>query len=317
MNRQRIFNVVVIDDKEVSCNRIAEKLPGARRVTVGDTDVKIEVKVVHVRVRREDRANQPELDSWTFKSEIVGQLREAAAAKPDLLLVDYFYVDDRVSAHLKKVAVETEGAKIDTTGRALTPYDLRQWVETSDEIDGAHKAAILKGLFGFSGPLYLHTYTPQELKNMVGPVDVRMRRASLAFPHAEITAVDTRSEFFSNDVFDNPKGGSRYNRDFYAYQLATYFDQVAQKEIFRKAFSENRFIRVRRSSYAVSLICAVGAAVGFASGWAGTLALEFARCGRYLEAVAVCLLCLLAMLVAGFTLTFWFEALMRRLVREE
>ena len=330
MKTQQTYTVLVIDDKEVSCRRIGQKLPGARRVDLGDTEVSIAVRTVHVRVRRERRAEQPESDesiavwkeqyesdSWTFKKEMVDELRAAAEARPDMLIVDYIYVDDQLATYFKKKAVGTQVEKSEIEARVLNPHDLRLWVESSTEIERGHRDIILKNLFGFSGPLYLHTYTPQGLGVVSGTLAERERCTSLAFPHADITAVDTRSELFNNEEFDWPSDKPRYERDYYAYQLATYFDQVVQKEVFREAFIKNRFIRFRRSSYAVSLICAVGAAVGFASGWAGSLVLEFVRGQRFLEAMAVCVLCLGAMLAAGFGLTIWFETLMRKLVKDE
>jgi hypothetical protein len=50
--------------------------------------------------------------------------------------------------------------------------------------------------------------------------------------------IDTRNEFFNDDEFDWPNEKSRYEKNFYAYQLATFFRQVVQKEIFSKAAKE-------------------------------------------------------------------------------
>lgn len=317
VKKQQTYTVVVIDDKEIVCRRIAQKIPGSRRLDLGDVDISIVVKSVHVLVRRNGVAEQPYLDSWTFKKEMIDQLRSAADASPDLLIVDYIYVDDELASYLKKKAIKTQVQKAEIDARALNPHDLRQWVENSPEIDRGDKNIILRKLFDFSGSLYLHTYTPQGLGVVTGTLGERERCTSLAFPHANITAVDTRSELFNNEEFDWPSERSRYDRDYYAYQLATYFDQVVQKEAFRHAFIKSRFVRFQRSLYAVSLICAGGAAVGFAGGWTGSLILEFVRGGHFFTAIVVCLLCLGAMLVAGFVLTMWFETLMRKLVRDE
>ncbi len=321
MKKQQTFTVVVIDDKDKCCEQLKNKLRGSRHIIVGDTAVSIAVETVHVRVRREEKAERPETDSWTFQNEMVSQLLVAAQAKPHLLIVDYIYIDDQVAKFFKEKAKKTQVDKEEVHTRALTPYDLRKWVEDCVEIDSGDKTKIIKGLFGFNGPLYLHTYTPYGLDAAAGTITERERNTSLAFPSAQITVIDTRSEFFNNDQFDPPhpdeKSRSFYDKDYYPYQLAIFFDQVLQKEIYKQAFASNRHVRLIRTSYAVSIICAVGAAVGFASSWAGGLILEFLRSNRFVEAVFLCVLCLGSMLIAGFSLTMWFETLMKRLIGEE
>lgn len=311
------FLVVVIDDKKIICDRIGAKLAGANRVVFGDKAISISVKTVHVRVKRENKSDKPETDTWTFSEEMLSELAEAASRKPDLLILDYIYIDDSLASYFKARAKETEVQNAEIQSRALTPLDLMEWVRFTPELDNSARQSIISNLFDFTGPLYLHTYTPQGLYAVTGTITDRARKTSIAFPKASINSIDTHAELFNNDEFDWPNQSSKYDKNYYPYQLAVFFDQVAHREIVRKELDRNRYLRVRRTTKAVSVISAIGAAVGFAAGWIGTVVLELIRGSRWVEGIVVGLSFMLVLVLAGFFMPLAFERMMRELLEDK
>ena len=233
------FHVVVVDDKKKSCRRISERLSGLR-VSVGPNhDVVVSVSSVHIKVKQTNRANPPELDQWTFDETTVQQLVQASHKKVDLLIVDYIYIDSDVANYFKKKAVETEVFEEEIDGRALNPKDLSDWVLTSESFSSQDQDRILRNLFHVDTKVYLHTYTPQGLYVATGSMEQRYRMAALAFPQADIKVIDTRAELFNDEEFDWPRPDTKYDGDYYPYQLAVLFAQIVEKEIARTMLRTN------------------------------------------------------------------------------
>lgn len=231
------FHVVVVDDKKKICRRISERLSGLR-VQVGEVlDVVVSVSTIHVRVERKNISETPELDRWTFSVATLQDILKASERKADLLIVDYIYVDNDVSRYFKKRALETEVLEEELEGRALNPKLLSDWVLASHTLSREEHARILKNLFYAETIVYLHTYTPQGLHAVTGTIEQRNRMAAIAFPQARINLIDTRSELFNEDEFDWPRKDTKYDPDYYPYQLAVLFAQIVQKEVIRNALT--------------------------------------------------------------------------------
>ena len=231
MKKVSEFHVVVIDDKKKSCRRISERLSGMRIPISSDLDIVVSVSTIHVNVERTNRADLPELDQWTFSSGTLDQILCAANNKADLLIVDYIYVDNNVAKYFRKKAIDSEVLEDEIEGRALNPKNLADWVLTSDKISASELKRVTKNLFHSDATVYLHTYTPQGLYVATGSIEQRYRMAALAFPQSNIHVIDTRSELFNEEEFDWPREDSKYDADYYPYQLAILFAQIVQKEV--------------------------------------------------------------------------------------
>ena len=68
MKSPQKFTVVIIDDKEASARRIAQKLQGMR-ISVDRKDFIVDAKTIHIRLKRENSNTSVQLDSWTFADE--------------------------------------------------------------------------------------------------------------------------------------------------------------------------------------------------------------------------------------------------------
>lgn len=268
---------------------------------------------VFIKLRPEGKAADLVNDCWTFADEIVESLLAAADRIPDLIILDYIYVADEVAKVLKARAKDNTLTEEAMSGWTRTPVDLREWVRNSN-IDDADKARILKNLFGAKCPLYLHSYTPENTSPLVGPISERVKKTTIAFPNAAITSIDTREILFNNEEFDWPNPKSRYDSDYYPYQLAVAFDQIVQKEILRFELNRNRYIRLKRSAFSVGLISAIGAGLGFAGGWIGSLASTLLQNNQILEATLICGSFLIIFLIIGLMLPLFFEKLMKALL---
>jgi hypothetical protein len=327
------FVVVVIDDKPDVCERIEKRVRRGPTPGQVDLNVPIEVSCVTVDTRRAEAAEKLG-SAWTFAPSVFQQLLKAATSRPDLLIVDYVYVDRLLSQELKKLAREGSLDPASLKGRILTPEDLRKWVEGNVAAPADQRHKIIKNIFHARCPLYLHTHTPQGFSAVVGSVDERLGVARRVFPQSRISVIDTRRELFNEEEFDwppDPDDGRRseaaeddqkrkrimHDKKYYPFQLAVYFDQVTRKEVLRKALHRSRFLRVRRTTGAVAAITAIGAGVGFAAGWAGDLLYVWVGGQNYFEAGAMGLVLLAGLVAIGAACPFLFELLMRKLLPED
>ena len=228
--KQTDFHVVVVDDKESSCSRIAERLSGLRVPTKTDEAIVVSVSKVHVSVERRNIHERPEQDQWNFTTRTLKQLVAAAERKADLLIVDYIYIDNEVAKYLKERAKAQEVFEEEIEHRALNPKLLHDWFVQTDQVSEDDERRVLAHLFQSGAPVYIHTYTPEGLSVATGSMEQRNRLASLAFPNSPIHIIDTRAELFNNDEFDWP-GPSKYDSKYYPYQLGVLFGQIVEKEI--------------------------------------------------------------------------------------
>jgi len=308
------FYVVVIDDKINVCRRIEEKLTGGPSPGHIGPGMLVKVRTIHVALEEVGRSDNILNSRWVFKRDVLSQLIEAGRKKPNLILIDYIYVDSEVSKVLKEKAIQGLVSEEMISNKVLTPVDLRIWAQGNSTLTTEEKNLILKNLFFADCPVYLHTYTPQGTSSVVGNVTDRIKKVAQVFPNAVINSIDARSEFFNNEEFDWPNPISRYDNQYYPYQLATYFDQVVQKEIIRSELMRNRYLRIKRTTFAVGIISAIGAAVGFAGGWVGSLLSNLVEKKQYLPAFIMGLTLLILLIIAGAFCPIIFEKWMQRLV---
>lgn len=231
------FHIVVIDDKDQSCKRINERLSGIKISIDSDTDILVSVSTVHVTVERNNQHTRPELDFWTFSTDTLEQILQASSKPADLLIVDYIYIDNEVAIYFKSKAKSSKVEENDIENRALNPKILRDWILQPKKLTTIQQKQILTNLFNTNSTVYLHSYTPQGLYAATGTMEHRYRMGSLAFPKAKINLIDTRSELFNDEEFDWPREDSKYDSNYYPYQLAVLFAQIVQKEILKTHFS--------------------------------------------------------------------------------
>ena len=310
----RTFTVVIIDDKEICCRRIAQRIQGLRRI--GDLDIAVVAKPVHVGVQSKGGTDS---SGWTFTPATLTGLSDAADSRPDLLVVDYIYIDDGVAAEMKGRALQTEVSRADRESSSLAPRDLRNWVENHADADGRQRRRIMKRIFESKGPLYLHSYTPKGLELAVGTVQERGNDAGVVFPNVpsdSLNVIDTRDLLFADDEFDNPPDRTHYEREYYAYLLGVLFNEIVQKEIYKRHLHRSKFLRLKRSAPVLAVIGGIGAGVGFASSFAGVFAYELYRDEHGLAALAMLLLMVIVAIPLGWLVARVFEELMARLLPE-
>jgi|WetSurMetagenome_2_1015567.scaffolds.fasta_scaffold30844_3 hypothetical protein len=264
MNR-REFHVVAIDDKPEVCQSIKRKLEevwaerDCPRVTVI-------VHAVSVKLKREGIDVDPLGDEWTFDDDMLPALSESCLVRPDVVFVDYTYMDQKVGDALKAAAASGQGGltKGMMQGRERMPADLRDWVENHKLLPRGDRKRILKNLFDTPCPVYMHSYTPEGTECVVGPVEDRLKRTSLAFPNAELHLIDTRSLLFNNGEFDWPKPKTQryYTKEYYPYQVAVVFSLMVHKEILRRELIARQHLRILWTGLASAGLATVLAAVG-------------------------------------------------------
>jgi hypothetical protein len=308
------FTVIIIDDKEVCCRRIKQKIQGIRKI--GDGQIRVEAKTVHVGVQQ---GGESDPKAWTFTTATMKALNDAAESPPDLLIVDYIYIDDGEAADLKHQALHRLVSRTERESRSLGPRDLRDWVEDRAPADGHQRRKIIERIFDSKGPLYLHSYTPRDLKDAVGTVQERGNDAVMAFRNAEssLHVLDTRDLLFADDEFDKSEGQTHYDRNYYAYLLGVLFDEIVQKEAYRRSLHRSKYLRFKRSAPMLAEIGAIGAGVGLAASAAGSFVFELFREGYVLGAFATLALCVVVAIPLGWIVARLFETLMARLLPSE
>lgn len=316
-NKNEKFYVIIIDDKLESCNRIERKITGGQTLGQLDPIIPVFAKSIHIKLEEIGSAEKPEESNWTFSRETIPLLIDAAAQKPDMIIIDYIYVDVNVSATLQERAKQGLINEEMMSQRALSPVDLRRWVEETSELSGNDKNLILKNIFCCDCTVYLHTYTPPGIASVVGSVADRIKKIHQVFPNASVCSIDTKSEFFNGDEFDWPNKNSRRDAQYYPYQLGVYFDQVVHKEILRKHLKSDRFLRVKRTSLSVAVISAIGSSIGFASGWVGALFSELLNKQQYIVASVMGIGLTSIIILVGAACPFLFESWMSKLMEKE
>ena len=196
------FRVVVIDDNEDVCNRVSKRLVGP----TSEGQPEVSVSIVHVRLEEKDS------ETWTFSKETFESLLNAASSPPDLVLVDYGFVDPNVSAQLREAGKHGELAPTDLDGKMLTVPELAEW--TYEQGSEEQRTRLQKNLFRSAQPVYLYTYTPRGVQQAVGTPDERTRRVKGAFPGSRVETIDTKAELYNGDEFDWPSE-SKYDRIFW------------------------------------------------------------------------------------------------------
>lgn len=308
------FYVIIIDDKNEVCQRIEKKITGGPSPGQSDPIKTVKAKTVHITLEEIENSNGSELLKWTFMQEVLDKLIEAVSEKPDLIIIDYIYVDRKISLILREKAKQQEVTEDLMADRVLSPVNLRNWIENKIEISSATKRSILNNIFNINCPIYLHTYTPQGIVPFVGNVTDRIRKVRQVFPNAIISSIDTRSEFYNSDEFDWPNPNSQKDDKYYPYQLAVFFDQIVQKEIIRKELKQNKYLRIKRTTLSVGVISAIGAAIGFAGSWIGNLVAATIKSQGYFHAFIISISLLFVLIIVGAACPFLFENWMQKII---
>jgi len=314
MSKPPKFKVIVIDDKPEVCRSIAGKIDGPRGMTDPEIRANVSVDQIVIDLQRKNETANPMEDTWTFHENVAEKLDRACKQPPDLIILDFFYVNSEVAGHLKAEAKSDSLLHDALQGRVLSPVDLYDWIQDLPS-DDPRKSLVLKNLFGAGCPVYLHSYTPEGMTVLAGPVDERRRLMARVIPNSQlIRTVDTRRVLFNDDVFDWPNKNSRYDSEYYPYQLAVYFDQVVEKEILRSKLDRLRYLRVGKTAKSVASIAAIGGGIGFAGAWIGDYVRSAFESENYVLGSIVGVFLLVTLMILGMLCPFLFERLMHRLL---
>ncbi|HHT9112718.1 MAG TPA: TIR domain-containing protein [Candidatus Wunengus sp. YC65] len=239
---KQTFRVVVLDDRQDSLRRIEKRISGGQ--TLGQLDPALPVSVHSVLVRLKKVPNsQNQEDRWTFDDAIVNDLLNAVSESPGLIFIDYGFADQQsVKPKLEEIAKERAITEADLEGRVLTAFALAKWVKSEVNVPDTVRRLLIKTFFETLSPVYLYSYTSQLIVHAVGRIDDRVRKIRQVFPYAQVSAIDTRRELYNDEEFDWPNPKSKFDPEFYNYQVAVLLDYVVHKEILRSQLKE-------RSSY--------------------------------------------------------------------
>ena len=308
------FVVVVIDDKEESRRRVCDAIQGNRKLD--DRDVRVIVNNVLVKVKQLEYADPLLGKRWTFEAEVADQLARAAEARPDMIIVDFVYIDRAVQSEIVSHINENGTATENKRELYLNPRDLRVWVENCNSISAAIRKNILRNIFDSSVPTFLHTYTPESLEDATGKPEVRKGIADFAFPNAKnlVELVDTREIFYSGNAFDPGSGKSFYRPDHYGHMLGLHFSHLVDKQIYRKHIYEKKYLRVKNSAMTISTIVCIGTCFAAATSLIGGVLFEYLKKGDVVEAVIIFVGSVISSAVLGGMIGLLFERLMRNLL---
>jgi hypothetical protein len=308
------FVVVVIDDKDESCRRVCDAIRGDR--TLDGRPVRVIAHSVLIKVTELARADDLNGKFWTFEAAVSQQLARAAETRPDMIIVDFVYIDPAIQKNIMSHIDKSGTAPDNTRDLYLNPRDLRVWIETCNTIDATIRKAIIKNIFDAGVPTYLHTYTPEALEDATGLPSVRKGIADFAFPKARnmVELVDTRQIFYAGNTFDRDKATTRHTSEHYGHLLGLHFSHLVDKQIYRNRLHRQKYLRVRNSSAAIATIVGVGTAFAAATSFVGGIVFNYLDRGYFGEAIAIFMISLLASAIFGGALGLFFERLMKNLL---
>jgi hypothetical protein len=305
------FRVLVLDDSSYAIECIKRRIQGAR--ALGQLDPVLPVDVETILIELEPGMLDPEM--WVFSAGTSRLLAAACERAPDLILVDYGFVDPSLGSQLRLQAASREITAEELKGKVLTAYDLARWCREQSPLDSHTRSRIRKNLFESGRPVYLYSYRARELWRAVGSMDERARRIRDAFPRSRVSIIDARRELYNEDDFDS-LGASKYDPKFYAYQISVILDYIVQKEILRALLKRSRYLRVKRTASATAVLAAIGAALGVGGHWAGELSLSLFSHGNFLFAFVFAAGILAVLFFSGFGAALLFERAMERLLQD-
>jgi CheY-like chemotaxis protein len=303
------FKVLVLDDSPHVIEWVERRIRGAQALGQLDPALPVEVMAIQVKLEPSSEDNA----RWEFSSDTARSLAAACEKPPDLVLVDYGFVDPAIVAQLQQEARTREITGEELKGKVLTAYDLARWCQEDAPLDARTRLRIRKNLFEAGRPVYLYSYPSRELRRAAGNMDERAKKIRDAFPRSRVSVIDARRELYNEDDFDSP-GTSKYDSRFYAYQIAVVLDYVVQKEILRLLLGRSRFLRVRRTAGAVASLAAIGSALGVGGHWVGGLTYELFSHGQLLQAFGLAFGVLLSLFLFGFAASLFFERAMEHLL---
>lgn len=313
--KKHSFYVVIIDDNKTVCERIKDKLIGTTIHDDRGIPITVDVKTVHVTLEENDTTSSNKVSNWSFTKMVFSQLAEAAFKKPDLIIVDYGFASNSAAKVINDKANRNELDQDTLFNLCLVPLDLRDWVEESAEFSRNDRRKIINNIFDTKNSVYLHSYTPQNLSSIVGPFNDRIKKTQLAFPNSFFQSINMRSELFNDEEFDWPSP-SMYDRDYYPYQLAVIYEQIVQKEFYKREIGKNKYMKIKTTSFSVSMILSIGSAIGFASAWVGSLFFESLKNKNFFEVFAYGGSLLFTIFIFGIASPLLFEKLMRKIIQE-
>jgi hypothetical protein len=270
------FTVVVIDDKKTSIEGVQKAFLRENRNVAGRTVV-IDVRSVFIEVEKLANPHPNIGKCWTFCESVFGQLVDAAATRPDMIIVDFVYIDSQVQSEIMSHRDRTGNAPEDTRERFLNPKDLRSWIESRLGADSAARDKVIRNIFDASVPIYLHTYTPEFLERAMDEPDVRRGIAHYAFPKARnlIELVDTRQIFYAKNRFDLDLKTTKHDSEFYAHLLGLHFSHLADKQFCLKLLYNQRYLRLNRTAFTTFAVVGVGTIFATATSMVGDIIATF------------------------------------------
>ena len=309
----RQFRVVVIDDDAEVLRRVSGRLSTIKREFEGDT-WRVDLSTVHVTVCPDESGR------YIFADATVPALGAAFSVRPDLVLMDYGYIDPGVLEYwLERDKNGHEITAGDLAGQFLTTVELALEVRAAidaSQLDSAVLAHLQRHFLNFTGPLVLYTMTSRAFLRALGEVEARRVRVDSAFPHAKVTAIDTRYELYNGDEFI----GQKHDSGYYAHLVGGLVNreiQVAMLETMLEKARGLKYLRYRRSVFAAGAIVAVGGGIAAVGEFLGSRVGEFMRHGDYPNAAIAVGLALVLVLVMGTLLPLAFGRFMSGLVDKE
>jgi hypothetical protein len=159
------FKVFVLDDSPHVIEWVERRIRGAQ--ALGQLDPALPVDVTAIQVKLE-----PSLINsaqWVFSHSTSHALASACERAPDLVLVDYGFVDPTLAAQLQQEATTREIMGEDLKGKVLTAYDLARWCGQDAPLDARTRSRIKKNLFESGRPVYLYSYPSREFRSICLP----------------------------------------------------------------------------------------------------------------------------------------------------
>jgi hypothetical protein len=312
--RTRIFRAVVIDDDETVLSRVRGRVGTEARIFEGTA---WQVELITVRVGLERGYN----GRYGFTTQTFTDLTDALAAPPDVLLLDYGFMNrERTEYWRDRHGQGSVITRNDLHGDFLTPVDLADAIQSAISQGGINHvaAARLKRHFlAFAGPLVLYTMASRPFVVALGEVEDRRCHVARSFKGASsVEAVDSNYEFYNREQFHSTK----HDSDFYAHLISGHLDRVIQIKLLEAMLAEAsnlKYVRVKRSVGSVGAVVALGAGIAAVADFLGSQITWLMRSGSYTEAALVCGFALLLVFAVGIALPFVFGKIMTGLLGKD
>ncbi|HJP95738.1 MAG TPA: hypothetical protein VJ843_00005 [Candidatus Saccharimonadales bacterium] len=176
MSNNRIFRVLVLDDDQNVCLRVKKRIEGLKIQGQLDPAWPVEVHDVVLTLQEGEKGD------WTFHPDLAVRLAANCARKPDLIFIDYGYVNSQVMAALRNLAASKEIVADELQGKLLTPPDLAKWIRSSSSMPEHTRRLLIKNLIESGTTVYLYSYTSREFLLALGGMNERLKKTAKAFP---------------------------------------------------------------------------------------------------------------------------------------